>query len=88
MWRDYLLLHPEAQRVVDTLLAEGESIVNDHIALRTFNVGAVALEECAKPFLSLGYEEKDEYFFEAKKLRAKHYEYTADPSPPKIFICE
>ena len=88
MWRDYLLLNPEAQRVVDTLLAEGESIVNDHIALRTFNVGVVALEECAKPFLALGYEEKDEYFFEAKKLRAKHYEYTADPSTPKIFISE
>ena len=72
MWQDYLLLNPEAQRVVNTLLAEGESIVKDHIALRTFNVGVVALEECAKPFLVMGYEEKDEYFFEAKKLRAKH----------------
>ena len=88
MWQDYLLLNPEAQRVVDTLLAEGESIVNDHIALRTFNVGVVALEECAKPFLAMGYEEKDEYFFDTKKLRAKHYEYTADPSKPKIFISE
>ena len=88
MWQDYLLLNPEAQRVVDTLLAEGENIVNDHIALRTFNVGVVALEECAKPFLAMGYEEKDEYFFEVKKLRAKHYEYRADPSVPKIFISE
>ena len=88
MWQDYLLLNPEAQRVVDTLHAEAESIVNDHIALRTFNVGVVALEECAKPFLAMGYKEKDEYFFEAKKLRAKHYEYKADPSTPKIFISE
>ena len=88
MWQDYLLLNPEAQRVVDTLLAEGESIVNDHIALRTFNVGVVSLEECAKPFLAMGYEEKDEYFFEAKKLHAKHYEFKADPSTPKIFISE
>ena len=88
MWRDYLVLNPEAQRVVDTLLAEGENIVNDHIALRTFNVGVVALEECAKPFLSMGYEEKEAYFFEAKKLRAKHYEHKADPSVPKIFISE
>ena len=88
MWQDYLLLNPEAQRVVDTLLVEGERIVNDHIALRTFNVGVVALEECAKPFLAMGYEEKDEYCFDAKKLRAKHYEYTADPSKPKIFISE
>jgi hypothetical protein len=88
MWQDYLLLNPEALRVVDTLFAEGESIVNDHIALRTFNVGVVALEECAKPFLAMGYEEKDEYFFDTKKLRAKHYEYTADPSKPKIFISE
>ena len=88
MWQDYLLLNPEAQRVVDTLVAEGESIVNDHIALRTFNVGVVALEECAKPFLAMGYEEKDTYFFDAKRLRAKHYEYAADPTIPKIFISE
>ena len=88
MWQDYLLLNPEAQRVVTTLLAEGERIVNDHIALRTFNVGVVALDECAKPFLAMGYEEKDEYFFEAKKLHAKHYEYKAEPSSTKIFISE
>ncbi len=88
MWQDYLLLNPEAQRVVDTLLSEGERIVNDHIALRTFNVGVVALEECAKPFLDMGYEEKETYFFDTKKLRAKHYEYAADPSVPKIFISE
>ena len=48
--------------------------MNDHIALRTFNVGVVALEECAKPFLAMGYEEKETYFFDTKKLRAKHYE--------------
>lgn len=88
MWQDYLLLNPEAQRVVDTLVAEGERVVNDHIALRTFNVGAVTLEECAKPFLAMGYEEKNTYFFDTKKLRAKHYEYVADPSIPKIFISE
>ena len=88
MWQDYLVLNPEAQRVVDALRAEGERIVNDHIALRTFNVGAVALEECAKPFLAMGYEEKETYSFDAKKLRAKHYEYAADPSVPKIFISE
>ena len=88
MWQDYLLLNPEAQRVVDTLLSEEEHIVNDHIALRTFNVAVVALEECAKPFLDMGYEEKETYFFDTKKLRAKHYEYAADPSVPKIFISE
>ena len=62
--------------------------MNDHIALWTFNVGEVALEECANPFLALGYEEKETYFFDVKKLRAKHYEYTANPSVPKIFISE
>ena len=88
MWQDYLVLNPEAQRVVDTLLAEGERIVNDHIALRTFNVGPVALDECARPFLTMGYEEKETYFFDAKKLRAKHFEHAADPNVPKIFISE
>ena len=87
MWQDYLLLNPEAQRVVDTLLAEGESIVNDHIALRTFDVGVVALDECAKPFLPWVTKKRTSIVLRLK-LRAKHYEYKADPSTPKIFISE
>ena len=46
------------------------------------------LSRNAKPFLAMGYEEKETYFFDAKKLRAKHYEYAADPTIPKIFISE
>ena len=49
MWQDYLLLNPN-KPVADTLHAEAESIVNDHIALRTFNVGVVALEEVQNLF--------------------------------------
>lgn len=35
-----------------------------------------------------GLRRKGGDFFEAKKLRAKHYEHKADPSVPKIFISE
>ena len=88
MWQDYLLLNPEAQRVVDTLLAEGESIVNDHIALRTFNVGVVALEECANPSSPWAMRRRKRIFSIPKSCGLKHYEYAADPTIPKIFISE
>ena len=37
--------------------------------------------------MEVGYEEKGEYFFEAKKLKAKHFQHE-DPRAPKIFISE
>lgn len=80
-------MNPQAQKIVDLLKKEGEAIVNDHIALRTFNLGAVCVDEIAKPFLSSGYIEKDSYKFEEKKLFAKHYEHP-DKSLPKVFISE
>ena len=37
MWSDYVEINPLAQKVYDLLTNDGEHILNDHIALRTFN---------------------------------------------------
>lgn len=87
MWTDYCQLNPEALRVYDLLSNLGEKVINDHIALRTFDHPKLGIESLAKTFTNAGYVEKKDYFFSEKKLYAKHYEH-ADSSLPKIFISQ
>lgn len=87
LWDDYIhRLCPSAEKV-HHLLQEDEALINDHIALRTFNVAPLGIETLAKPFLELGYQACGDYLFESKKLVAKHYEHP-DPNQPKVFISE
>lgn len=87
LWKDYIQrLCPSADKV-HQLLREDAELINDHIALRTFNVAPLGIETLAKPFLALGYKECGDYLFESKKLVAKHYEHD-DPNQPKVFISE
>ncbi len=86
LWDNYLDVTPSARKVHE-LLASGDDIINDHVAFRTFKGDKLGLDKLAAHFLALGYEEKGEYHFEAKKLYAKHFEH-ADPTKPKVFISE
>ncbi|WP_394391362.1 DUF1338 domain-containing protein [Shewanella woodyi] len=86
LWSDYLAMTPSAGKV-HQLLSKGETIINDHIALRTFNIEKVNLAVLAAHFESLGYVDSGDYYFEAKKLKAKHFEHP-DPTQPKVFISE
>lgn len=89
LWQDYIKITPSAYHIHELLGdASGQmDIVNDHIALRTFNIEKVNIEKLAAHFISLGYEQKGEYNFEAKKLSAIHLEHS-DPLAPKVFISE
>ena len=87
LWQDYAKRNPHADKVHHLLIAQGEKIVNDHIALRTFNHSKINVDQLAQFFIAYGYKEKGQYDFPVKKLFAKHYEHT-DPNAPKIFISE
>ncbi|MEM0912554.1 MAG: DUF1338 domain-containing protein [Pseudomonadota bacterium] len=91
LWNDYLSITPSAEKIHALLShqrsSEPTDIVNDHIALRTFNLEKVKLSRLAEHFLALGYVAKGDYTFEAKKLDAKHFEHS-DPIQPKVFISE
>jgi hypothetical protein len=87
MWENYVSIVPQAKKIVNLLELEGETVVNDHIALRTFNLPEVSIDVIAKPFIDSGYFEGGEYHFEEKKLYAKHFEHK-NPSYPKVFISE
>lgn len=63
-------------------------MINDHVAFRTFDDPRVNVDVIAKPFISVGFEPVGEYYFESKKLRARHYEIPGEPEAPRVFISE
>lgn len=87
MWTDYVAINPLAQKVYDLFIARGDKVLNDHIALRTFNHPRLSVDVIAAPFIASGYVYGGDYHFTDKKLYAKHYEHP-DKNLPKIFISE
>lgn len=87
LWRGYTQVNPGVQKIYDLIVARGDDVINDHIALRTFAHDKVGLAALSKVFLDNGYKEGGEYHFKAKKLYAKHFE-PPTPDKPKVFISE
>jgi hypothetical protein len=86
IWQQYLTVTPSANKI-HQLLSNGNDVINDHVAYRTFNIEKVNLNKLANHFLSIGYTECGQYDFSGKKLIAKHFEHT-DNTMPKVFISE
>lgn len=83
---------PAVNKITNALISSGiikgqEEIVNDHIAFRTLGVPHLGIASFEKIFLHHGYEKKDNYYFEGKKLNAYWY---APPAAgyPRIFMSE
>ena len=87
MWEDYTAMNPQVLRIYQLFQEQGETVQNDHIALRTFNHPKVTIDVLAKPFVDSGYAYRQDYHFPEKKLYAKHYQHP-DEQYPKIFISE
>jgi hypothetical protein len=68
LWKQYITINPQAERIRKLLNQRGEEVINDHIALRTFNTGKLGLIKIANAFLDRGYEVKYDYKFLKKKL--------------------
>jgi hypothetical protein len=95
LWKDYTSFNPHAKKIYDLLLKNEQAkgsrsnhLINDHVAFRTFKDEKIGLEALAQIFLDMGYEYKNDYHFEQKKLYAKHFEHKSDPHQAKVFISE
>jgi hypothetical protein len=88
LWDQYATENPSAQKIHDLFTSKGNRVVNDHIAFRTFNDSRTGIDVLARPFLAAGYEARGEYHFEAKKLRAMHFELPGSEESPRVFISE
>ncbi len=86
IWQQYIGVTPSAEKI-HQLLGNGNDVINDHVAYRTFNHPKIGLDKLAKGLLALGYTECGQYDFAAKKLDAKHFEHP-DTTMPKVFISE
>jgi hypothetical protein len=88
LWRDYVATTPQAERIHRLLSDRGESVRNDHVALRTYNLPGIGIAELARPFETLGWQlQPDRYQFPDKKLVARYWRHP-DPALPKVFISE
>ncbi len=87
LWQQYYQSNPGVKQVYDLFVEREAKVVNDHIALRTFDLDPINIEVLAQAFLELGYQEAQTYEFPIKKLIAKHYEHE-DDTKPKIFISQ
>lgn len=88
LWTDYTHQNPSTKKIYDLFTAQGETVINDHIAFRTFGNADIGVDKLSQVFLKNGYEYKCDYHFETKKLYAKHFEHRTDPDAPRIFISE
>jgi len=88
LWQQYIKINPQAENIHSLLEKRGEVVINDHIALRTFNTEKLGIINIATPFLDQGYKVVEEYDFTQKKLNAVHLEHQTDANLPKVFISE
>jgi hypothetical protein len=88
LWKEYSDQNPSSKEIMHLLTQQGENVVNDHIAFRTFNMDRIGIDMMATPFTLNGYVEKGQYTFEQKHLFAKHYEHKDNPLMPKVFISQ
>jgi len=92
LMRRYKERVPDVKKILDAMVSEKlidaqNDIENDHIAFRTMGVPQLGISSFEKIFLAYGYEKRDHYFFEGKKLDAWWYSPLRE-TDPRIFVSE
>ena len=91
LWEQYINRVHYAKKYVELVTQKGGKIVNDHIALRTFNTNTGEQPggiKAIKHILDcLEYKPAMNYNFAKKRLNAVHFEHP-DSMFPKIFVSQ
>ncbi|MFK5987152.1 MAG: DUF1338 domain-containing protein [Pseudomonadota bacterium] len=87
MWDEYIKITPQAKQIKALFLQQGEAIVNDHIAIRTFDLAPISIKKLSPLITQLGYQLLDHYIFKEKHLYAESY-IDKKGLYPRIFISE
>ncbi len=88
LWSDYTQRNHAAQTIHDLFVAEGEDVINDHIAFRTFDHEKINVGVLSQAFINVGYRQMGEYHFEEKHLYARHFELPGNDFAPRVFISQ
>jgi hypothetical protein len=92
LMRRYSERVPDVKKITQAMVEEGiiqkaEEIENDHVAFRTMGVPHLGIASFEKIFLALGYEKRDYFYFEGKKLNAYWFS-PPENHFPRIFVSE
>ncbi len=87
LWLGYVTLAPQAERIHHAFVEDGNRIINDHVAFRTFNLSPLSIRDLEPALLALGYQRYKPYRFTEKKLDAWSYLHE-DDSLPRLFFSE
>jgi hypothetical protein len=92
LFKTYFERVPDVKKITNAMIKKGwvssqEDIINDHVAFRTLGVKNLGIASFEKIFLAHGYQKKEFYSFEAKKLNAYWYA-PPNKNQPRIFISE
>lgn len=87
LWRDYVQITPQAARIHELFRSRVDEIVNDHVALRTFNLSPIDIDSLEGHILALGYRRFEAYHFDEKHLDAWAY-LPEDEHQPRIFFSQ
>lgn len=92
LMRRYSERVPDVKKITKALVNQGiikseDEIENDHVAFRTMGVEHLGIASFEKIFQHYGYEKRDYFFFEGKKLNAFWFAPPEDHFP-RIFVSE
>jgi len=88
VWENYSTINNDVNRIKKAFEDDGNEVINDHIAFRTFGHEKCDIAYFSKFIKQLGYKKVENYEFIDKKLKACYFKHTEDSDAPKIFISE
>jgi hypothetical protein len=88
LWQQYIKVTPQANRIQALFKSHGESVLNDHVAFRTFANSPVSLAKLEPQLISMGYQAYGAFRFENKHLVARCYKHPEHDELPKVFLSE
>ena len=87
LWKSYQDVTPQASAIYNFFVENGERVINDHVAFRTFNQSPVNLDGIREILEQFGYQCDESYLFAEKKLRAFSF-LPPHQQQPLIFVSE
>jgi hypothetical protein len=87
LWDSYVEVTPQAASIQALFSQQGEQVINDHVAFRTFANSPIALAKLETMLIQMGYSAYGAFRFENKHLSARCYKHS-DANLPKIFLSE
>jgi hypothetical protein len=87
LWHSFVATTPHAARIRELLVARGELVHHDHVAVRTLAAPALGMDAIGRRLEAGGYQPRERYRFEEAHLHARYWQHD-DPNAPKVFVVE